>query len=374
MNRLISLVCSGVLLFAASASAATTEKRLAVLEFRGGIPVDALMVLADSARAGALSALEGKRYLVMTRESMATILKDMGMGECSEGECEVETARNIGADLVVTGEVTSIDGRYVVTLKLHETLKGALLATGQVDGANQFGLLSDVRAAVATLVRDGLNPTGPRAPALAIERGSMRVTSARVQAIYDAEKISVCVDPNDARLYGFCTTKELITENEFIRRHGKETGSRELDRFLLDHQLRESTGKYGWLAAGVGSFVLFGGTLAFSLIADSNAVGWISILTGTIAVAFGIPAIVVALDEDAEHISGAIDAPPEYHQIKEPDARRYVDQYNRALLDRMNREWGGNAGFLEPVPRERLFEPSARLVVGPTGIGLVGTF
>jgi len=60
----------------------------------------------------------------MTRENMMVLLKDMGKKDCSEGDCEVETARNIGADFVVSGSVVRIDAAFVVTLKLHET-KGA---------------------------------------------------------------------------------------------------------------------------------------------------------------------------------------------------------------------------------------------------------
>lgn len=55
--------------------------------------------------------VRGRGYAVMTRESMAMILKDMGLdAQCQEGECEVETARNIGADLVVSGELVRIQG------------------------------------------------------------------------------------------------------------------------------------------------------------------------------------------------------------------------------------------------------------------------
>ena len=41
---------------------------------------------------------------IMTRESMAAILGDMGLDvSCVEGQCEVETARNLRAALVISG-------------------------------------------------------------------------------------------------------------------------------------------------------------------------------------------------------------------------------------------------------------------------------
>jgi hypothetical protein len=62
---------------------------------------------------------------------MAVILRDMGRGECEEGDCDVDTGRSIGADLVVSGSVAEIEGTFVATLKLHETARGDLLAIVQ---------------------------------------------------------------------------------------------------------------------------------------------------------------------------------------------------------------------------------------------------
>ena len=56
---------------------------------------------------------------------MMSILKEMGKGieECT-GECEVEIARNIGADYVVSGEVYLIEDQYILSLKMHDTQAG----------------------------------------------------------------------------------------------------------------------------------------------------------------------------------------------------------------------------------------------------------
>ena len=113
------------------AAASPATRRIAVLEFQGrAVDDEARMTLSDAARAGVLDAARGRDLLVMTRENMAVLLKEMGKVDCSEGDCEVETARNIGADYVLSGEIARIEGTYVVTLKLHKSDDGRLLSTG----------------------------------------------------------------------------------------------------------------------------------------------------------------------------------------------------------------------------------------------------
>ena len=73
------------------------------------------------------------------------LLRDMGKQECEEGDCEVETARNIGADYVISGKVVRIEQLYVVTLKLHETQGGSLLGTETVEGPSQVELMRSLR-------------------------------------------------------------------------------------------------------------------------------------------------------------------------------------------------------------------------------------
>lgn len=118
------------------------KQRLAVLEFQSrGFEDDVLMALSDTVRGGVLQGLQGHGVAVMTRENMQVLLKDMGKRECEEGDCEVETARNIGADYVVSGKVVRVEKTYVVTLKLHESKGGSLLGTDTVEGASTVDLL-----------------------------------------------------------------------------------------------------------------------------------------------------------------------------------------------------------------------------------------
>ena len=133
---LIGLACA--VLWGQPAAAQTVNKRLAVLEFTGKIESDVLDAFTDAVRGGAVQGLAGREVDVMTRENMMVLLKEMGKHDCSEGDCEVETARNIGADFVVSGTVARIEAAFVVTLKLHETKRGSLLAADQIDAKTQL--------------------------------------------------------------------------------------------------------------------------------------------------------------------------------------------------------------------------------------------
>jgi phosphate/phosphite/phosphonate ABC transporter binding protein len=142
----------------ASLSARAEERRLAVLELHGkSVDAQALALLSESARAGALQAARGKSVSVVTRENLVLLLKSAGVApEDCESECEVETGRKIGADLIVTGDAVRIEDRFVVSLKLHETLRGALLGTRQVSAKTQLALLDETTAATSALVAANL--------------------------------------------------------------------------------------------------------------------------------------------------------------------------------------------------------------------------
>lgn len=67
---------------------------------------------------------------IMTRENLLVLLQATGkkLEEC-EGECEVDTGRRIGADHIVSGEIQKVGSRYKLTLRLHDTKEGRLLAS-----------------------------------------------------------------------------------------------------------------------------------------------------------------------------------------------------------------------------------------------------
>jgi hypothetical protein len=143
----------------ASAAAQTGNKRLAVLEFQGkNLDQDVLMTFSDTIRGGALQGIEGHGVVVMTRENMLVLLKDMGKQECGEGDCEVETARNIGADYVISGKVVRMEQFYIVTLKLHETKGGSLLSADTVEGSSQVELMRLLREHARQLTTAAFSP------------------------------------------------------------------------------------------------------------------------------------------------------------------------------------------------------------------------
>ena len=82
MKLRVLLLAGSVLLLALpsllpAAAAAEDTKRLAVLELRGVFEREELSVLSDQLRQGALAALKGTAYTVMTRENMAVLARNM---------------------------------------------------------------------------------------------------------------------------------------------------------------------------------------------------------------------------------------------------------------------------------------------------------
>jgi hypothetical protein len=157
------------------AAAPAAPRRVAVLDFVAGWSADCatgasptptqreqcelLRALADQARMGALAVLRPPAFVVMTRENTAQILKDMG-GQCSEGECEVETARLIGASVVVSGDVMVLDGTYVVSMKVHDVASGALLGGGSTRARERLEAFDGVRAETERMLRGAAGMEG----------------------------------------------------------------------------------------------------------------------------------------------------------------------------------------------------------------------
>ena len=100
---------------------------MAVLEISGELSPEERAVITDAVR-GSLVKTLGAAVQVMTRENMEVMLTDMGLdASCvAEGACEVETARNLGVDYVVSGSLTAMGDVLVGSLKLHETATGRL--------------------------------------------------------------------------------------------------------------------------------------------------------------------------------------------------------------------------------------------------------
>ena len=134
---------------------------VAVLEFRDKVPpeqrIDAAY-LSDQVRSAVKRSLPDAR--VITRENMLVLLQASGkdLANC-EGECEVDTGRRIGADLVVSGELLRFGTQYKLNMKLHDTRSGELLSGAVASGTTADELDRNLAAAVDGLLAP-LRPAG----------------------------------------------------------------------------------------------------------------------------------------------------------------------------------------------------------------------
>lgn len=135
------------MLFSWVAEPAYAGSRVAVLEMQGDADSKVLMLMSDEVRAGVLSGVGSSDYVVMSRENITVLLRDMGLDPtCVEGECEVETGRNLGAQYIVSGRLVRVEDAWFCTVKLHETEKGTLLASGTVRAQSVTGLIDELSA------------------------------------------------------------------------------------------------------------------------------------------------------------------------------------------------------------------------------------
>lgn len=106
--------------------------KVAVLELgnQAGLAGAEIRYLTDVVRASALR-LPADRFFVLTRQNILAHLPPGVELESCEGTCEVETARNVGADRVVSGEIVRLGSELRVALRLHEVGEGRLLAASR---------------------------------------------------------------------------------------------------------------------------------------------------------------------------------------------------------------------------------------------------
>ncbi len=127
---LVSLVVFAALLAPAGAApAGAARPKLAVLDLVAIEPVKQPEAeqLTDIIRSVAVRKLPG--YDVLTKENILVVLKanNKKLSEC-EGECEVETGRLIGADVIVSGTIGQLGTTFLVNLRVHGTAEGQMLA------------------------------------------------------------------------------------------------------------------------------------------------------------------------------------------------------------------------------------------------------
>lgn len=156
----------------AAAAPAPEARRLAVLEFDNELPrgerIDRTY-FADKVREVTRRTLPADRFFIMTRESTEELLRAAGrsLSDCV-GNCEVETGKLLMADLVLSGRLTRVGSRLKLSMRLHQTRDGALLASATASGSSQDQLDDDTaRAAEELLAPLGAQHRAPAAPAVA---------------------------------------------------------------------------------------------------------------------------------------------------------------------------------------------------------------
>jgi formylglycine-generating enzyme required for sulfatase activity len=138
------------------AQAQSAPERIAVLDFHdsstGRVTPEEILYLSDLVRGAARRTLPAERYLLMTRENIMELLpRGRSLADCV-GDCAVETGRNIGADFVVTGDVTAFGGQVRVTVNLHEMQKGNLLGQAIAGAPDVLGVEKDLKDKVQELL------------------------------------------------------------------------------------------------------------------------------------------------------------------------------------------------------------------------------
>jgi len=165
-------------------------KTLAVLELRSRLAVlDTsrldLLYLTDRIRTAALRA--GPSLNVVSRENLVVLLQASGKTmEQFEGECDVETGRLVGADLVVSGEALTVDGSFKLSLKLHATKNGRMLSGSVASGTSFDELDGDVPRAVFELLRPVLGADAVLSPV--VEKPKAKRTSSS-ESLFDPQSM-----------------------------------------------------------------------------------------------------------------------------------------------------------------------------------------
>ena len=106
---------------------------------------DEKIFLTDKLRAKAVEVLPGyKDFAIMTRENMLAFLPEgRSLDEC-EGECIVETAKNIAADYAAQARVGKFGALLTLTVELYETASGKMLASYTSECKNMEALLNEI--------------------------------------------------------------------------------------------------------------------------------------------------------------------------------------------------------------------------------------
>jgi hypothetical protein len=89
----------------------------------------------------------------MTRENLVVLLETTGrsVADCVD-KCEIETGRMVGADFVLSGTIIRFGDELRLSMRLHETHAGTLVAGDMVGGADLRALERALPQALSRLL------------------------------------------------------------------------------------------------------------------------------------------------------------------------------------------------------------------------------
>jgi len=126
--------------------------RIAVLDVRSYVPGSDVVYLSDRIRSLAFDALPDAQ--VITRENIMVLLAASGRKiEDCDAECEVETGRRLGAEMIISGDLHLIGKSYRLNLRIHATKTASLVGVAMAQGGEMESLDANLPAAMRELLK-----------------------------------------------------------------------------------------------------------------------------------------------------------------------------------------------------------------------------
>lgn len=152
MNRLLLFFI--FILTLPSTFAQPIEERMAVLELKNkaGFSREEVEYLSSLLRRLASSEL-AQSFIVYDKENITELLPpDVNLEDC-EGQCAVETGRNINATYIITGTIIRFGKNLRISIDLHDTRSGRLIGSEVASGKDINDMESGIQEAGGRLLR-----------------------------------------------------------------------------------------------------------------------------------------------------------------------------------------------------------------------------
>lgn len=101
-------------------------------------------------------------YTVLTGETMLEILaeNDIDAAKACEASCALDAARELNADLFISGSVAQAEGEYIAFIRLFESATGKQLSSLHLEGAAMKDLRADFATRARSFFSQGLGIVG----------------------------------------------------------------------------------------------------------------------------------------------------------------------------------------------------------------------